>query len=92
VGYLSQSRDDFDRMTAEILLVNVDIGLNLAAIAADRYDPSAKARTIRSARRAYDEVLKWRLTVQMEGSEITNLENRLLLLKKRLRALGESFD
>jgi hypothetical protein len=88
----SEFRDDFDRITAEILLVNVDIGLNLAAIAADRFDPTAKARTIRNARKAYDEVVRRRLTVRVEGQEASTLENKLLLLKNRLLALGEIFD
>jgi hypothetical protein len=87
----SEFREDFDRITAEILLVNVDIALTLAT-SADRFDPNAKAQTIRNARRAYDKVLRRRLTVQMESSETTSLEIKLLLLKTRLLALGETFD
>jgi hypothetical protein len=87
----SEFREDFDRITAEILLVNVDIALTLAT-AVDRFDTNAKEQTLRNARRAYDEVLRRRLTVQMESSETTKLEDRLISLKNRLLALGENFD
>ena len=93
VDQLSESREDFDRIAAEILIVSIDLGLTFAQIATDQLrDPEAKARTVRKARRAYDEVLRRRLSFRMESSQTENLEDKLLSLKNRLLVLGETFD
>ena len=93
VDQLSEFGEDFDQIAAEILIVSIDIGLTFAQIATDQmHDPEAKARTVRKARRAYDEVLRRRLSLQMESSQTAILEGKLLSLKNRLLVLGESFD
>jgi hypothetical protein len=86
------SDDDYHRITSERLLTDVDLALTFAEIAAARTEPVSRARTVRNARKVFEQISKRRLSVLMEEEDATKLEGKLIILKMRLTELGERLD
>lgn len=88
----SQLRDDFNRLSVEILKADVDLALTFADLAFHRADKTTKAQAVQKARVAYDAVSHRRAYVLTSREDADQLASKLGILKKRLESLGEKFE
>ncbi len=61
-------------------------------MAAARREPESRARTVRNARKVFEQISERRFSLLMEEEDATKLEARLIILKKGLIELGERLD
>ena len=88
---LLAGREEANRANTNFLKVDADTALTFTDIALSTEDPVKKRRNVRSARRAYDTVMRLIEKVDLSDSDGRILGAKLLSLKARLDALGEIF-
>lgn len=81
----------FNRASADFLKLDVQTALIFTGIALQTDDSVKRRRNQRSARKAYDSVLKLAKKVQLTDEEIQTLSRNLDRLKFELQTLGEIF-
>jgi len=84
-------RSRFNRVGADFLKVDLDTALTFAAIASESRDPEKKQRNRRSARKAYDTVVRLRAKMDLSGSDARIIAAGLERLRWELAQLGETF-
>lgn len=85
-------RDDFDQLTLEVLLTDVDLALTFTDVARNVSGQGAIAQTIRNARKAYNVISRERSKLAISEDDSSELDAKLVVLKRRLEELGETFD
>jgi len=88
---LLAGREEANRVNTNFLKVDADTALTFTDIALSTEDPVKKRRNVRSARKAYDTVMRLIEKVDLSDSDGRILGAKLLTLKARLEALGEIF-
>jgi hypothetical protein len=76
---------------AEFLQIDSEIALTFSALALQTADPSKKLRTSKTARIAYDTIVRLRKIVVLNEAQGTKLNTNLERLKSDLQMLGQSF-
>jgi len=87
---LLATRNRLNRASADFLKVDVQTALTFTGIALQATDPVKRQRNQRSARNAYDTVLRLIGKVQLSESDARVLGSNLERLKSELRELGET--
>jgi hypothetical protein len=82
-------RNDFNRVSVEILFADADLALTFTQMALEHTEPAAVARIAGNARKAYEEISRIRLSLAMSRSESESLEAKLKIIRKGLRKLGQ---
>ena len=85
-------RDDFERLTLEVLLTDVDLALTFTDVAHNLSGQGAIEQTVRNARRAYNVISGKRSNLAISEDDSRQLDSKLNLLRRRLEELGEKFD
>jgi hypothetical protein len=85
----AKRRDDFNRVSTQMLFIDLELGHTFATIAASQKDHKAEA--LAKARRTYEEISRLRGIVKMDENDAIKLDDGLLHLRDRLAELGESF-
>jgi hypothetical protein len=85
----AKRRDDFNRVSTQMLFTDLELGHTFATIAASQKDHKTEA--LAKARRTYDEISRLRWIVNMDQNDAIKLDDGLLHLRDRLSELGESF-
>jgi hypothetical protein len=80
-----------NKARANFLKVDSEIALTFSSIALEATDPEKRRRTIHTARRAYDAIVRLRENVDLTEAENDNLNVNLRRLKSELQRLGQSF-
>lgn len=86
---LANTQQQFNRTGTEFLKVDVATALTFAATALNTDDPEKKRRNQRSARKAYDTVLRMTQKVTLTPQDAKELSKSLHLLRANLMRLGE---
>ena len=87
---LLATRKRLNRANSDFLKVDVQTALTFTGIALQTTDPVKRQRNQRSARKAYDTVLRLMGKVQLSESDARTLGSGLERLKSELRELGET--
>ena len=82
---------EFNRTGTEFLKVDVATGLTFAKAALDSHDPEKKRRNQRSARKAYDTIVRMLKKITPTDADARQLDASLHQLKNELIQLGEIF-
>jgi hypothetical protein len=80
-----------DRAGAEFLKVDVETALTFSQTALEAIDGEKRERNRRSARKAYDTVVRLRAKIDLSDAESKDLDFHLQRLKSELIQLGETF-
>lgn len=80
-----------NRATVDFLKVDVETALTFSGIALQTDNSVKKERNQRSARKAYDSVLKLAEKVDLTDQDVQTLSRNLARLKSELQTLGEVF-
>ncbi len=88
---MARHRDDFNQVSAQILLSDLELAFTFADVAARQNDPRPPQALLK-ARRAFQEISRLRWMVSMEEKDAMKLDAGLLRLEERLAELGERFD
>jgi hypothetical protein len=81
-------RDDFNRVSIEILFADADLAMTFTQMALERSEPAAVARITGNARKAYQEISRIRSSLPMSALESERLDAKLKVIRKGLRQLG----
>lgn len=81
----------FNRTGTDFLKVDLATAFTFVANARNTYDPEKRHRNQKSARRAYDTVLKMSTRVALSDADATELKQNLRQLKSELDEMGEVF-
>jgi len=82
---------EFNRVTADFLKVDVATALTFTEIALQTSDSIKKRRNRRSARKAYDSIVRLAKKVDLTPDDGELLSRNLERLKSELQTLGEVF-
>ncbi len=82
-------RDNFNRVSVEILFSDADLAITFTQMALERTEPEAIARNTQNARKAYQQIAKIRASLPMSASESERLDAKLKVISKGLRLLGQ---
>jgi hypothetical protein len=85
----SDFRDDYNRLSIEILFSDAELALTFTDIALAHLDRNWVGRTVQHAKRAYESILKGRRHFPLSEDEAADLDSKLALLKERLEQLGK---
>lgn len=85
------TRQSLNRISTDFLKVDIQTAFTFTRIALQTEDPVRKRRNRRSARTAYDTVLRLMGKIQLSESDARVLDSKLKRLKSELRELGETF-
>ena len=88
---LLASAEKFNRVSTDFLKVDVQTALTFSKIALETNDSVKKHRNQRSARKAYDTVVKLMKKVEPKEHDAQDLSSSLKRLKSELQSLGEVF-
>ena len=88
---LLASKRQFNRTGTEFLKVDVVTGLTFAKAALDSRDEDKKLRNQKSARKAYDTIVRMLNKITPSKADAQQLHENLQQLKNDLIQLGESF-
>lgn len=88
---LANTQQQFNRAGTDFLKVDVATALTFADAALNADTPEKKRRNQRSARKAYDTVLRMSKKVSLPSKDAEELHHSLTQLKASLRRLGEIF-
>jgi len=91
VDELRASRERMNRAGAEFLRIDLETARTFVDIARHAYDDLCKKRNCRSARRAYDTVIKLIDKVDWHAKDGVAVKRELKRLKTELEGLGETF-
>jgi len=78
-------------LSLEILKTDADLALTFVRTATLLSDLDAIAQNVRRARRAYDYITEKLAELCLAGSDINDLDSKLVVLRSRLEELGEHF-
>jgi hypothetical protein len=87
---LLATSEQFKRVGADFLKVDLETARAFVRIAQTTEDPATRERNRKSARRAYDTVLRFTQTMRLSEGDVKNLKRDLLRLKADLVQLGET--
>ena len=73
----------------DFLQVDCEIALTFSSIALETNDQGKKIRTTRTARKAYDSIMRLRKNIEFTEAERQKLDANLQRLKDELQRLGE---
>lgn len=82
---------EFNRVTADFLKVDMATALIFTEIALQTDDSIRKLRNRRSARKAYDSIVRLAEKVDLTPNDVELLSRNLERLKSELQTLGEVF-
>jgi hypothetical protein len=82
---------EFNRTGTQFLKVDVATGLTFAKAALDSSDAEKKRRNQKSARKAYDTIVRMLNKITPSDADAQQLNDSLHQLKKNLIQLGETF-
>ena len=85
-------RDDFERLSLDVLLTDVDLALTFNDVARNLSGQGAIAQTVQNARRAYNVISEQRSSLGISENDCSELDSRLALLRLRLEEFGEKFE
>ena len=85
------SRERLNRASTEFLKLDIETALTFLTIARDTHDDSRQRRNLRSARRAYDTVLRFSDRVILSDEDRDALRSGLKRLRSELESFGERF-
>ena len=88
---LMQTEEQFNRVGTDFLKVDVATALTFSETALDSDDPGKKQRNQRSARKAYDTILRMAQKIALHEKDANELNHSLEQLKANLMRLGETF-
>jgi hypothetical protein len=88
---LDASRQEFNRVGTDFLRADVATALAFTEEALTTDDPFQKRRNQRSARKAYDTILKLSARVKFTKEEAQEMKANLKRLRSNLVSLGEIF-
>ncbi|HEX6824431.1 MAG TPA: hypothetical protein VF123_20390 [Candidatus Sulfotelmatobacter sp.] len=88
---LQRVEKQFNRAGADFLKVDVATAMTFAETALGTDDPVKKQRNRKSARKAYDTVLRMAKKIALRDADAKELKAGLLELNAKLRRLGETF-
>ena len=88
---LLASKRQFNRTGTEFLKVDVVTGLTFAKAALDSRDEDKKLRNQKSARKAYDTIVRMLNKITPSDADAQQLHESLHQLKNHLIQLGETF-
>ncbi len=80
-----------NKTSADFLKTDIETALTFASIARNAENSADRARNLRSARRAYDTVVRLVERVELTDHDARILGRSLARLKSELRGLGEEF-
>jgi len=79
------------RASGQFLKIDLETALTFLQIARETNDDTRRSRNIRSARKAYETVIKLSRKIQLADVEFQAINQTLEELKTRLADLGEVF-
>lgn len=88
---LAATRQQFNRAGTDFLKVDVATALTFADAALNTDNPEKTRRNQRSARKAYDTILRMSQKVTLPSKDAEELRDSLTQLKAKLMRLGEVF-
>lgn len=88
---LMQAEEQFNRVGADFLKADVATALTFSETALDSDDPGKKQRNQRSARKAYDTIVRMAKKITLHEKDASELKHALQQLKANLLRLGETF-
>lgn len=88
---LAATQQQFNRAGTEFLKVDVATAITFSEVALSADDPAKRRRNQRSARKAYDTILRLAKKIAISGRDVQELTASLELLKANLVRLGEVF-
>ena len=91
VADLVTSRERMSRASGQFLKIDLETALTFLQIARETNDDTRRSRNIRSARKAYETVIKLSRKIQLADVDIQAINQTLEELKTRLADLGEVF-
>lgn len=91
VANLANTQQQFNRAGTDFLKVDVATALTFADAALSADTPEKKRRNQRSARKAYDTVLRMAQKVTLPNKDAEELRESLSQLRSNLQRLGEVF-
>ena len=83
-----RNRELFKRVGADFLNLDIETARTFVQIALTTKDPARRERNGKSARRAYDTVLRFTQTLGLSESDVKHLKRDLHRLKGQLRFVG----
>lgn len=83
--------EDANTASVNFLKIDLQTALTFSGMALRSSDPVRKRRNTRSARRAYDTIIRLRTNVHPKPADSDFLKSNLRLLKSDLCRLGETF-
>jgi hypothetical protein len=78
-----------NKLGAEFLLIDSEIALTFAGLALDAKDEAKRRRTIRTARKAYDTIMRLRKSIDFSETEKDKLDTNLQRLRTELQNLDQ---
>jgi hypothetical protein len=91
VDALLAAKEQSNRVGADFLKVDLETALTFVQVALTTEDLATRERNRKSARGAYDTVLKFTKKLHLSESDVTELKRDLRRLKADLLRLGETF-
>lgn len=80
-----------NRMGAEFLQIDSEIALTFSGMALGASDKEKRRRTTKTARRAYDTIMRLRKGIALTDAQTEKLDANVQRLKSELQRLGEVF-
>lgn len=91
VDELLATAGQFKKASSDFLKLDVATGLTFSKLALETDNPEKKQRNLRSARRAYDMVIRLLDRIPLSEEDAECLSQELAYLKANLERLGEVF-
>lgn len=76
----------------DFLKIDTQMGLTFSGLALATDDSATRERVIRSARKAYDTVVRLKQGIPLTEVETNSLDRKLGRLRSELESLGETFS
>ena len=88
---LIESRERMNQASGQFLKIDLQTALTFVTIARETNDGARRSRNIRSARKAYDTVIRLSQKLRPPDDDIQAIDEMLEELKTKLADLGEVF-
>jgi hypothetical protein len=88
---LVATRERMSRASAQFLKVDLETALTFVKIAQETNDQSRRKRNIRSARKAYETVVKLSQKIEIPPEDTVTINEALQILRSELKSMGEVF-
>lgn len=80
-----------NKLGADFLQIDSEIALTFSGIALQSRNPERRISATRTARKAYDAIMRLRKKIDLNEAQRDNLDAKLRRLKSELQSLGEHF-